>query len=61
MEEVVSRVIERGEVLYYSAYQTQYNLEHFKVERMGFEQLCSLSTDLLFGWEVKRTALEKAG
>jgi hypothetical protein len=36
----IARIIGRGEeVLYYFANQTQYSLEHLKVDRMGFEQL----------------------
>jgi hypothetical protein len=30
------------EALYFSAHQTQYNPGKFKMERVGFEQLCSL-------------------
>jgi hypothetical protein len=33
----VARISGRVQVLYYSAYQTQYSLDHFKVELVGFE------------------------
>lgn len=34
----VATLIERGEIVYYSAHQTQNGLEQFKVERAGFDQ-----------------------